>query len=141
MTARPLLVTALIAALFSASPALAADNQPTPAMRVLPPPPSAYDAPAPRGLGHDAWVIECRRRLDGINGANPALSPDACQAWWAYFQAGGQPNPVYGYAIPVMVTEQAADCHDEVVTKTVTETVTDQRVRARHVHHDKRVAV
>lgn len=134
MTARPLLITALITALLSISPAFASGNQP---MRVL----DAYDAPAPHGLGQDAWVYECRRRLDSVNGAEPMLAADSCRAWLAYFQAGGQPNPVYGYAIPVMVTEQAADCHNEVVTTTVTETVGRQRIHLRRVRHDKRIAV
>ena len=140
MMSRPLLIATLMnASLLLATPAIAADAVPNSAMRILAPPPAGYDSPTPRGLGHDAWVIECRRRLDSVNGANPALSPDACQAWWAYFQAGGQPNPVYGYVIPVMLTETAPNCRDEAVVKTTIETTIRRHTPRRRLYPDKRI--
>jgi hypothetical protein len=55
-------------------------------------------------MPREAWLDECARRLSthGIDG--PSIAP-TCQSWWAFYQGGGAPDPVYGYTVPIKVTE------------------------------------
>jgi len=112
----PLLALGLLAA----SPALAQSNQPA-------------DHPAAGALPHVEWLAECARRLNATPGADPALTPGACQSWWAYYQGGGAPHPTDGYVMPVSVTETTQECTQEVITHS--------RIIKRRPRHDKRVAI
>jgi len=100
------------------------------------PPPVA--GPQPGGLARADWLNECERRLNATAGADVTLSPGACQSWWAYYQHGGAPDPTYGYAIPVSVTETVTpDCPETLVEKRVIQ----RRIIKRRVVHDKRIAI
>lgn len=103
---------------------------------------TAYAAPPvhggqPGGLQRAEWLAECERRLNTTPGANAALSPGACQSWWAYYHAGGAPDPTYGYAIPISMTE--------TVTMDCPPPPTSEKKRAnaprikRKIFHDKRI--
>lgn len=88
------------------------DNRPVESTRVsaayAPPP---VNGPQWSGYQRGEWLAECERRLNATAGANAALSPGVCQSWWAYYQAGGAPDPTYGYAIPISMTETTTvDC-------------------------------
>jgi len=100
------------------------------------PPPVA--GPQPGGMPRASWLAECERRLNATAGADVTLSPGACQGWWAYYQGGGAPDPTYGYAIPVSVTETVTpDCPPQ----TIVEKRVIRRVIKRRIVHDKRIAI
>jgi len=101
--------------LLIASPALAQGNQPS--------------ETASTGLGREAWLAECSRRLQATPGADPTLAPGACLHWWAYYEGGGAPDPAHGYVVPISVTQTERHC----------ETIAQRRIIRRRVIHDKRV--
>jgi hypothetical protein len=104
--------------------------------RPLPPPPApmttAYLAPFD-GPQRANWLGECRQRLTRGDHPDYAAIDQGCQAWLHYYEAGGAPDPVYGYAVPVEVSG-GMDCvpcpppHRPM-----------KRVRLRRVVHDKRI--
>jgi hypothetical protein len=96
----------LLAAL-SALPAVAHAAE-----RPLPPPPAPMTAAYLRPFAPDQrinWLNECRNRL--TRGAQPDFTAidQGCQAWLHYYEAGGAPDPTYGYAVP-METSGGMDC-------------------------------
>lgn len=94
--------------------------------------------PQPGGMQRASWLAECERRLNATAGADVTLSPGACQSWWAYYQGGGAPDPTYGYAIPVSVTETTtSDCPPQ----TIVEKRVIRRAIKRRIVHDKRIAI
>jgi len=80
--------------------------------RPLPPPPSpmtaAYLAPF-SGDQRMSWLGECHRRLVRGDRPDDAAIDQSCAAWLHYYEAGGAPDPNYGYAVPVEVSG-AMDC-------------------------------
>jgi hypothetical protein len=93
-----------ILAVLGALPALAhaADIE-----RPLPPPPApmtaAYLAPfAPEQ--RSTWLGECHRRLTRGDRPDYAAIDQGCEAWLHYYEAGGAPDPTYGYVVPVEVS-------------------------------------
>ena len=103
----------------------------------------AYAPPAEPVLPHDAWVLECVRRMNTVAGIDHSNTLTTCEQWWGHFVRGGLPTVRYGYAIPVTLTPQGPICH----TKQVVKRVVVRRVVVRHfVHHhapapDKRVKI
>jgi len=85
---------------------------------------------APTGLGREAWVAECSRRLQATPGADQTLAPGTCVHWWAYYEGGGAPDRIYGYVVPISVTQTERHCETIIVQR---------RIIRRHVIHDKRV--
>lgn len=114
------------------------DNAPVESARgsaAYAPPP--VNGPQRGGYQRAEWLAECERRLNATPGANASLSPGACQSWWAYYQAGGAPDPTYGYAIPISMTETVTmDCPPPPAS---------EKPRANHprtkrkIFHDKRI--
>jgi hypothetical protein len=138
MTARPLLIAALGAFTLCPAAAFAQINQPMPPSGATYAGEPPVAGPMQGGLSHEAWISECARRLNDTPGADPVTTPAACQSWWAYYQAGGAPDPTYGYAIPVNITQPEENCPEEVVeTREVHHQIIRRAVPPRH-HHDKR---
>lgn len=103
--------------------------------RPLPPPPTpmstAYLAPFSGGqrLG---WLDECRRRLTRGDRPDIMAIDQSCQAWLHYYESGGAPDPVYGYAVPVEISGgvECLPCPPAPVR---------HRRPPRRVWHDKRI--
>jgi len=80
--------------------------------RPLPPPPApmtaAYLAPF-TGEQRANWLGECHRRLTRGDRPDFAAIDQSCDAWLRYYEAGGAPDPTYGYAVPVEISG-GVDC-------------------------------
>jgi hypothetical protein len=64
---------------------------------------AAYLAPF-SGDQRLGWLDECHRRLTRGDRPDMMAIDQSCQAWLHYYEAGGAPDPVYGYAVPVEVS-------------------------------------
>jgi hypothetical protein len=103
--------------------------------RPLPPPPApmtaAYLAPF-SGQQRLGWLDECHRRLARGDRPDMMAIDQSCQAWLHYYESGGAPDPVYGYAVPVEVSGgvECLPCPPAPVR---------HRRPQRRVWHDKRI--
>ena len=116
------------------SPAFAQNNPPAGAFYAGEPP---VNGPMQGGLPRQDWLTECARRLNNNPGMATADTGATCERWWTFYQAGGAPHPVYGYAVPVNVTETTADCPERAVETRVIQ----RKIIKRRVIHDKRVKI
>ncbi|MDE1917540.1 MAG: hypothetical protein KGJ57_15670 [Sphingomonadales bacterium] len=80
------------------------------------------------------WLGECRQRLSLGDHPDFSAIDQGCQAWLHYYESGGAPDPVYGYAIP-METSGGMDC----LPCPPAPRPTEKRIRIRRVIHDKRI--
>ena len=104
--------------------------------RPLPPPPApmtaAYLAPF-AGDQRMNWLNECHRRLVRGDRPDDAAIDWSCDAWLRYYEAGGAPDPTYGYVVPVEVSG-GVDCLPCPTARPV------RHDRApRRIYHDKRI--
>lgn len=133
MPASPPLTLALLVSL-AAMPAVAHGEE---IDRPLPPPPApmtaAYLAPF-SGEQRAGWLDACRQRLSMGSHPDRAAIEQGCQAWLHYYESGGAPDPVYGYAIP-METSGGMEC----LPCPPAPRPATKRIRIRRVIHDKRI--
>ena len=121
---------------WASAPALAQNNPPAPAGAFYAGEPPV-SGPMQGGMPRQDWLIECARRLNNNPGMATTDTGATCERWWAFYQGGGAPHPVYGYAVPAHVTETAEECPEQIVETRVIE----RKIIKRRVSHDKRVRI
>lgn len=80
--------------------------------RPLPPPPAPMTQPYLAPFSSEqrmGWLGECQRRLTRGDRPDIAAIDQSCEVWLRYYEAGGAPDPTYGYAVPVEVSG-GVDC-------------------------------